>query len=105
MEMSKDEEEMAKQLKKDLSRLCGYYLFNAKRGQQAYDRVAHFHLTNGARVKQINWAADISIKGIGQSVGMMVNYLYDLPSIEKHHEPYSSHGEISASAAVRKLAK
>jgi malonyl-CoA decarboxylase len=85
--------------------LCGHYLLGAKRGRQVEDRVAHFHLTNGARIQQINWAANLSPRGLEQSLGMMVNYLYDLPSIEKQHEAYSSSGEISASSAVRKLVR
>jgi len=88
-----------------LQALCANYLLKAKRGSQVEDRVAHFHLTNGARVKQINWAANLSDKGVKESFGMMVNYLYDLPSIEKHHEAYRSSGEIAASSVVKKLAR
>jgi len=40
-----------------------------------------------------------------QSAGMMVNYLYDLPSIDKNHEAYSSKGHVAALAAVKKLLK
>ncbi len=97
--------EAAQKLRNLLMPLCATYLLEAKRGSQAADRVAHFHLSNGAQVKQINWAADLSDKGIDQSYGMMVNYLYDLPSIEKQHEAYRSNGAVSASSAVRKLAK
>ena len=99
------EEEKAKDLRQTMLRLCARYLLEAKRQKQVLDRVAHFHLTNGATIRQINWAADLSRKGLEQSAGMMVNYLYDLPSIEKNHEEYRSQGEISASAAVKKLAK
>ena len=98
-------EDKAKDVQQALQQLCARYLLEAKRGQQALDRVAHFHLTNGARVKQINWAANLSQRGIEQSAGMMVNYLYDLPSIEKQHEEYSSQGTISATSAVKKLLK
>jgi malonyl-CoA decarboxylase len=31
------------------------------------DPVAHFHLSNGARVERINWYGDISPKGLAQS--------------------------------------
>ncbi len=88
-----------------LLRLCARYLLTARRGSRAYDRVAHFHLTNGARVERINWAADGSTNGIKQSAGMMVNYLYNLPDIEKNHEAYTGEGLISSSQPVRKLAK
>jgi malonyl-CoA decarboxylase len=99
------EEEKSKGVKQTLLRLCARYLLEAKHNEQVRDRVAHFHLTNGATVKQINWAANLSRRGIEQSAGMMVNYLYDLPSIEKHHEEYRSQGEIAATAGVKKLAK
>jgi malonyl-CoA decarboxylase len=103
VESSKDDG--SKALQQTLMQCCAEYLLEAKRGPQALDRVAHFHLTNGARIKQVNWAANLSSKGIEQSAGLMVNYLYDLPSIEKYHEEYSSHGTISATSTVRKLLK
>ena len=56
-------------------------------------------------VEQLNWAADLSPKGVQQSAGIMVNYLYKLSDIEKNHESYSGQGKIAASAAVRKLIK
>ncbi len=92
-------------LKNTLLRLCAFYLAQTKRGEQAYDRVAHFHLTNGARIERINWAADLSVKGLSQSAGLMVNYLYNLPHIEKNHEAYRSSGEVAASSMVRKMLK
>jgi malonyl-CoA decarboxylase len=94
-----------KELKSTVLGLCAHYLLHGKRGEQAYDRVANFHLTNGARIEQLNWAADLSSRGVRQSLGLMVNYLYDLPDIEKNHELYRSHGEIAVSSAVRRLMK
>ena len=88
-----------------LKHLCARYLLEAKRGQQAYDRVAHFHLSNGAQIERINWAGDLSPAGVSQSAGIMVNYLYDLSRIEKNHELYTGQGEITASTAVRRLLK
>jgi malonyl-CoA decarboxylase len=88
-----------------LKHLCARYLLEAKRGQQAYDRVAHFHLSNGAQIERINWAGDLSPAGVSQSAGIMVNYLYDLSRIEKNHELYTGQGEITASNAVRRLLK
>ena len=92
-----------------LMRLCARYLLTAnkvsQKGTQAFDKVSHFHLSNGARIERINWAADLSTKGIAQSGGIMVNYLYNLTNIEKNHENYTSSGERAASSAVSKLAK
>ena len=48
------------------------------------DPVARFHLGNGARVERLNWAGDPSAKGLKQSYGLMVNYLYDLKRLDKH---------------------
>lgn len=92
-------------LKPILLRLCARYLLSAKKGRQAFDRVSHFHLSNGAKIERINWAADLSEKGISQSAGMMVNYLYHLSLIEKNHEAYTGNSEIAASSAVSKMAK
>jgi malonyl-CoA decarboxylase len=91
-------------LKALLLRLCARYLLTAKKGSQAHDRVSHFHLSNGAKIERINWAADLSEKGLGQSAGIMVNYLYQLAHIEKNHENYSGSGKISASSTVSKIA-
>ena len=104
-EEERELKERAVKLRRSLLRLCTSYLMTEKKGVQAFDRVAHFHLTNGAKIKQINWAADLTENGIMQSAGMMVNYLYDLSAIEKNHEAYSSRGEIAAFAAVKKMLK
>ena len=75
--------ELAKALKHPLQRLCARYLVKEKRdGGTAYDRVANFHLSNGSRIERINWLADTSPKGLSQSAGLMVNYLYKLNDIE-----------------------
>ncbi len=94
-----------KGFKSAVKSLCAHYLVNAKRGGQAYDRVANFHLTNGARIHQVNWAADLSDKGLKQSAGLMVNYLYDIRQIENNHEIYKTHGDISVSPKLKKLLK
>jgi malonyl-CoA decarboxylase len=97
--------DIRKSLESVLMGLCARYLLTAKKGKRTLDRVAHFHLSNGARIERINWAADLSTNGISQSAGIMVNYLYSLPDIEKNHEAYTGQGEITTSSAVRKLLK
>jgi malonyl-CoA decarboxylase len=93
----------AQALKEPLMRLCAHYLVNEKKKGSARDRVAHFHLSNGARIERINWLADVSPKGIQQSSGLMVNYRYKEKDIEANHEAYRASGEASVSASVRKL--
>jgi malonyl-CoA decarboxylase len=90
--------------RRPLTRLCARYLAEEKRDDgRARDPVAHFHLSNGARIERINWLADTSAKGIAQSVGMMVNYQYRPEDIAQNHEAYIGSGEVPASSAVRAL--
>ena len=96
---------VADALQPPLLRLAAAYLLGAKREDgRALDPVAHFHLSNGARVERINWLADTSPKGLAQSAGMMVNYLYRTADIEANHEAYTGDGVVSASSKVRALA-
>jgi malonyl-CoA decarboxylase len=83
--------------------LCAHYLLREKRSGSARDPVAHFHLTNGARIKRINWLGDTSENGMKQSAGLMVNYLYDLDHIADNHEHYASEGIIASSKGVRAM--
>jgi malonyl-CoA decarboxylase len=66
------------------------------------DPVARFHLDNGARLERLNWAGNVSRKGLKQSFGLMVNYLYDLHKIESFHEKFMQ-GEVAHSRAVAAL--
>ena len=82
----------------------GYLLYQRREATgTALDPVAHFHLSNGARVERINGLGDQSPRGFEQSAGMMVNYLYDKTQIEANHEDYVSGSEIPASSTVRNL--
>ena len=66
------------------------------------DAVARFHLGNGARVERLNWLADPSAKGLKQSYGLMVNYLYDLKRLDRHRVQLAQ-GQIPVSSAVQSL--
>ena len=66
------------------------------------DPVARFHLGNGARVENIHWMADPSAKGMQQSHGMMVNYLYDLKKLDRHRRMLGE-GKIPISGGVADL--
>ena len=100
-------EDIATMLEPILTRWCAVYLQNAKRGEspRAMDPVAHFHLTNGARIERINWMGDTSAKGIRESAGIMVNYLYQLDQIDRNHENYTSSGKIASSSSVKNQLK
>ena len=70
--------------------------------QAGGDPVARFHLDNGARLERLNPAANPSPKGLKQSAGLMVNYLYDLARIDACHDRFV-HGEVAHSRAVARL--
>jgi len=88
-----------------LLRLGARYLLAESNGRRALDPVAHFHLSNGARVERLNMLGDISDKGFKASATLMVNYLYDPAKIEEYHESYAGEGKRHASTAVRRLAR
>ena len=96
---------ITKSLKFILMRLCAGYLLHEKREERACDPVANFHLANGAYLEQLNWLGDTSAKGMKQSAGIMANYHYKLPEIEKNHELYINESQINASKEVRKWLK
>lgn len=67
-----------------LLKCAAYYLGRELVDGKPLDSVARFHLGNGARVERLNWGGDPSAKGLKQSYGMMVNYLYDLKRLDKY---------------------
>jgi malonyl-CoA decarboxylase len=88
-----------------LIRLAARYLLVEANGKRALDPVAHFHLSNGARVEKLHVLGDTSDKGLKESATMMVNYLYDPAKIEDYHEDYAGEGKRNATTVVRKLAR
>jgi malonyl-CoA decarboxylase len=96
----------ASELRALLEPLAAYYFLKARTSKgRVIDSVARFHLGNGARLERINWLGDLSPKGMRESAGIMVNYLYRLDDIEKNHEAFANDGEVVASGAVKKLLK
>ncbi len=96
--------EYVRAAKSPLMRLCAHYLVEEKRKQSiALDRVAHFHLSNGARIERLNWLANTAPEGIAQSAGIMVNYRYKLDDIEANHEAYRGEGRVRISSSLRHL--
>lgn len=96
--------EISEILKKPTLRLCAHYLIKVKRYNShcAYDPVANFHLSNGAKIEHIHWMADLSKRGLQNSAGIMLNYHYRLDKININHEAYMSGGNIHASSDARK---
>lgn len=89
-------------LRQWLMQAAAEYLGRGLQGDKPIDAVARFHLGNGARVERLNWAADPSAKGLRQSWGVMVNYLYDLKRLDKHRALLSQ-GKVPMSGEVEGL--
>lgn len=97
--------ETTEALKKVLMPLAASYFLSARTTHnRPVDPVARFHLGNGARLERLNWLGDTSPKGLAQSFGLMVNYLYRPQEIETNHEAYVTQGTVAVASAVRKLA-
>ena len=93
-------------LREPLLRAAAWYYLRARneRGTPV-DPVARFHLGNGARLERLDFLADTSERGLRQSHGLMVNYLYDREDIEKNHEAYAQQHAVVAAGAVTKLVR
>ena len=79
------------------------YFFISKRSDNLpNDPVARFHIGNGAILERINFLSDTSEKGLEQSLGFMVNYLYNLEEVEINHEKYVIDKKINTSKSLEK---
>jgi malonyl-CoA decarboxylase len=93
---------LAEALRAPLIRLCAAYLTRPPGANAQADPVMRFHLGNGARLEHINWLGNTAPRGIWESYGIMVNYLYDPEQIEANHEAFVR-GKVVRSAAVDAL--
>jgi malonyl-CoA decarboxylase len=75
------------------------------RDGRALDPVANFHLSNGASVERLNWLANPAEYGMDESLGLMVNYLYDRDRIAANADAYLRDATVRASTQVRNLVK
>lgn len=96
-------ETLVRVLQAPLMRLCAWYLYGEKHRGYALNPVAQFHLQNGAVMWRINWMADVSLKGITGSCGLMVNYRYFLEEMATNSTSYLSSKNIKASEQVLSL--
>lgn len=81
----------------NLAAACADYLVNAKRDGAPVDRVARFHLRNGARLVRINLDADTSERGRARSAGVMVNYEYEPDRLSDRAAAYAADGTVAVS--------
>lgn len=98
-----DDAPLVEALQGPLMRLAARYISQEKRGTRALDRVANFHLSNGARVERLNWLANPSPVGLERSAGIMINYRYVPEYIPENHTAYVASGRIHISDEIGRL--
>ena len=86
-----------------LQKLCARYFHTTRADGTPIDPVARFHLRNGACIEAIHSNADVSLKGLRQSLGLMVNYRYVPEMLESNQATYETEQRIHAAAQVREL--
>jgi len=89
-------------LRRWLLQCAAHYLGRELLDGKPADPVARFHLGNGARVERLNWLGDPSPKGLRQSYGLMVNYVYDLRRLDRQRAQLAE-GKIAVSGAIEDL--
>ncbi len=97
-----DDPAQAEAVRRPLLRLCAAYLTDGRDGRGPSDPVARFHLGNGAQLERIDWLGNVAPRGISESYGLMVNYLYAPDRIEANHEGFM-HGKVARSPVVDAL--
>jgi malonyl-CoA decarboxylase len=88
-----------KPLREALLSLGAAYLLRSGEHGATTDPVARFHLNNGARIERVNYLANRSARGLRESWGLMVNYVYNLGRIERYHESFVN-GHVEAAREV-----
>lgn len=96
-------------LEEPILTVAGHYISKVKRcceqglAQKAmHCPVGHFHIRNGAEAWRLNFLADKSSDGIRKSLGTMINYKYNLDSIQLNSQLYAENGTICKGIAFSK---
>ncbi len=91
--------------KDNMSKLAIHYLTNVKNNLGfPINDVCRFHLKNGAKIDDVIVNANISEVGFKRSFGVMVNYSYELETIEQNHQDYVNKKKIATSKKIKKYA-
>ena len=92
--------------KDNMSKLAIHYLTNVKNNLGfPINDVCRFHLKNGAKIDDVIVNANISEVGFRRSFGVMVNYNYELKSIEQNHQEYVNDKKVNISKKIKKYVK
>ena len=93
-------ESISPELKPILMKLAAQYLTKETRHGRPLCPVAKFHIRNGACMFRLNFGADMSSKGIRNSFGLMINYLYKMDDIEDNRLQYELSGRVVSNEGV-----
>jgi malonyl-CoA decarboxylase len=88
-----------------LERLALAYLTKVRSDGKLYDRVATFHLSNGARLERVNAFGNLRPYGLEASFGVTVNYRYMPAELEENHERFVRGGQIRVSSGLFRESK
>lgn len=83
--------------------LCAHYLLQGAQGTEPTDPVARFHLSNGARLRRVNWLSDLSPAGLARSGGLTANYVYRGAELERNCEEYARTRKASTTRQLERL--
>eukprot|EP01080_Neovahlkampfia_damariscottae_P011402 gene11402-4569_t len=87
-----------------MMKLCANYLFiQKKKNGFILDPVGNFHIRNGAIMYRINWKGNNSENGIKSSYGILVNYKYDLESIEVNSKSYKNNKRVQVGKEFKNI--
>ncbi len=90
-------------MRDELEKLAASYFLEQKNSDhEPLDPVSRFHLKNGAILERINILGNPSDKGMARSLGLMVNYVYDLSRVEENHEEYVRNNRVISGSQVKK---
>jgi hypothetical protein len=88
-----EDENYLRYLEKPLSELAYFYITREKdKKGRPLNPVANFHMSNGATItkKNINFLGNRAQKGLNESCGIMVNYVYSKSWFEKVKSSFQS---------------
>ena len=87
----KQQQQQYDTVKNILCKLVARYLVIEKYRGKPIDKVLGFHVGNGAELYDIHFGADVSRRGLSNSYGIMVNYLYPVSSLSMSKMKKNTH--------------
>ena len=100
--------EVISSLERPVLKLAAHYVSKVKResrkgllSTEIHCPVGNFHLRNGAEAWRLNFLADQSSRGIKNSLGTMINYKYNLESLQSNSQRYVKSGAVCTGSSFQ----